>query len=121
MRPRAVLGVRPDKVARVCAWCPDKDAADEWAESRGYEISHGMCDACKNKMLIPAVNTQPTKDYYDDEIAKLEEAEKQKQSQSGQVGRCGDEQGKAPGSHRERQEGRSPSEEPLTGLWGNAR
>lgn len=48
-RPKSVRSVRPDKMAVVCAWCPDKAAGDDWAESRGYEITHGICPECRAK------------------------------------------------------------------------
>jgi hypothetical protein len=37
--------------ALVCAWCPDKDKADRLAESRGLDVSHGVCSACLKKMM----------------------------------------------------------------------
>lgn len=49
MKPHAVIEVRPDKFARVCAWCPDKVAADAWCESRGYDVSHTLCGECAEK------------------------------------------------------------------------
>jgi len=126
MRPHAVLEVRPDKVARVCAWCPDKVAADEWCEGRGYEVSHGMCDACKEKQraLIPAINAKPKQGYYDEEIKRLEEKEKTDALAKAREGRgdgwkC-DERSESTRGENERREGRSPSVESLSDLSGNA-
>lgn len=40
------MSVRSDKVARICAWCPDKKQGEEWAQNRGYETTHGICPKC---------------------------------------------------------------------------
>jgi len=53
MKPHAVMNVRPDKFATVCGWCEDKDSADEWCESRGYDVSHGICKNCTDKLKQP--------------------------------------------------------------------
>ena len=31
---------------RVCAYCPDKKAADALAESKGYDVTHSICPSC---------------------------------------------------------------------------
>ena len=48
--PRAIIAVRPDKTAVICAWCSDRHQADRWAEERDYSLSHGICLSCKAKM-----------------------------------------------------------------------
>lgn len=114
MKPHAVLGVRPDRVARVCAWCPDKALADEWCEARGYEISHGICDACKNKTVIPSTN--PIRE----EIKRLEKEANARSREGGQTRRECDQQSKSGGGESQRREGRSPSAESLGFLPGFA-
>jgi hypothetical protein len=48
--PAAWMGYAPDPkrfcVVRICAWCPDKKAADELALSSGFEITHSICPGC---------------------------------------------------------------------------
>jgi hypothetical protein len=49
MRPKCVLAVRPDKLVTICAWCADKKQGEDWAETRGYETTHGICATCKER------------------------------------------------------------------------
>ncbi len=51
MKPAALICYRPDMVAQICAWCPDKKTADEIALVRGYELNHTICAACAAKLL----------------------------------------------------------------------
>jgi hypothetical protein len=50
--PGAILGlaVTPDGrgMLRVCAWCPkpDKEAAERVARAWGFQVTHGICEAC---------------------------------------------------------------------------
>lgn len=46
MKPRALICLRSDKTANICAWCPDKKAADEFALIGGYELNHTICADC---------------------------------------------------------------------------
>ena len=48
-RPKAIQNLRPDMLAEICAWCADKEAADQWAEERGYDTTHGICPECLKK------------------------------------------------------------------------
>lgn len=41
-------------IAYVCAWCPDKDAADALALSLGLAISHGICRECRAALGFPS-------------------------------------------------------------------
>lgn len=50
MMPGAVMRVRADGFAEICAWCSDKADADRWAETLGYRPSHGICEACQPKL-----------------------------------------------------------------------
>jgi len=50
MKPRALIRHTPDKTAIICAWCPDKEKADEQAEQSGYDISHTICPTCKEQL-----------------------------------------------------------------------
>lgn len=55
--PTAVMGIdQAANVLTVCAWCPTKAAADAWGTARGYQVSHGICQACAGRefpALIP--------------------------------------------------------------------
>jgi hypothetical protein len=46
--PKAWLGASSAdaKLARICAWCPDKSAADALALIHGLMPTHTICDAC---------------------------------------------------------------------------
>jgi hypothetical protein len=32
----------------ICAWCDDVRARTAMLKANGYEVSHGMCEACVN-------------------------------------------------------------------------
>jgi hypothetical protein len=36
---------------RICAWCPDKGEAEMRAAARGYDVTHGICAACADKLM----------------------------------------------------------------------
>lgn len=55
MKPNAVMRVRDDGFAEICAWCSDKADAERWAVALGYQPSHGICDACKTKLCTEVV------------------------------------------------------------------
>jgi|SRR5580692_844416 hypothetical protein len=51
--PRAWLGPAKDFEAptiAVCAWCPDKRAAEVLAEALGLQVTHGICRAHADEM-----------------------------------------------------------------------
>ncbi len=50
MKPRCYMSTRPDGIVRLCSWCPDIKQGNEWAESRGYEVTHGICRLCADKI-----------------------------------------------------------------------
>ena len=50
MKPRCYMSTRPDGVVRLCSWCPDIKQGNEWAESRGYEVTHGICKPCADRI-----------------------------------------------------------------------
>lgn len=54
LRPRAVIRV-DGPLAYICAWCPDKPAADVWAADRGLMASHGICQACKRSVATEVI------------------------------------------------------------------
>lgn len=49
MLPKAIQYLRPDKMAVICAWHEGKEAADEWAKTNGYDMTHGICPECLKK------------------------------------------------------------------------
>lgn len=56
--PSAWMGYAPRKMAgspracvRICAWCPDREQAEALAEAHGYDTTHGLCPACKQKEM----------------------------------------------------------------------
>jgi hypothetical protein len=46
MTPQAVMEVRGDGFVRVCAYCPDKVAADAWVADRGLQATRSICREC---------------------------------------------------------------------------
>jgi hypothetical protein len=49
-RPSSIICVRPDNFTIVCAWCDKENENNNkgklgqlWAEERGQEVSHGIC------------------------------------------------------------------------------
>jgi hypothetical protein len=49
-KPTCVLSIRSDLLAVVCSWCPEEKltrAGTTWAENRGYNVSHGLCEGCE--------------------------------------------------------------------------
>lgn len=42
----------PVGTVKICAWCPDKAAADKIAKDSGLMVTHGMCVACFTKEQI---------------------------------------------------------------------
>ena len=47
------LGIRP-KLVHVCAWCPDKEEQTASARAHGFDVSHGICESCRQG-LFPEV------------------------------------------------------------------
>ena len=53
--PSALMGYAPPlkgasrACVRVCAWCPDKAAAEAEAEKYGHDVTHGICPKCFQK------------------------------------------------------------------------
>jgi mono/diheme cytochrome c family protein len=59
-QPSAILSIEASAappLAVVCAWhgTESKAEADQWAISRGYSLSHGICLECAKKYEVPAV------------------------------------------------------------------
>lgn len=54
--PAAWMGFAPrigDKkraCVKVCGWCPDKETADALAAERGYDVTHGQCPKCYQRI-----------------------------------------------------------------------
>lgn len=51
--PRAFMGYAVHNrrlVVRVCAWCPDKREAEDWARAKGTPVTHGCCPSCAAEM-----------------------------------------------------------------------
>lgn len=50
VHPKAWLGYscvpshRGKAMIRVCAWCPDKRAAEQLAAKYGHEVTHSICE-----------------------------------------------------------------------------
>ncbi len=75
MKPKCILYIRPDNTAIICAWCQSKDKeGDIWAEANGKEISHGMCESHKQKMLddLPIESLLPRSTNITVEITETE-------------------------------------------------
>lgn len=55
LAPRPVAPVR---LVKLCAWCPpvQKRAREAAAHALGCSVTHGVCPACRDKMLaeLPA-------------------------------------------------------------------
>lgn len=50
--PVAWMGLSPDsRTARICAYCPDKNAADARANALNLQMTHGICPECNAKFL----------------------------------------------------------------------
>ena len=47
----AVDPTSADVAARVCAWCPDKEAAELEAARLNLTITHGICPTCAGVQL----------------------------------------------------------------------
>ena len=47
------------RTAIVCAWCPDKAAADTYAAAQGLPVSHGICPACRAAHFPRAIPHTP--------------------------------------------------------------
>ena len=41
----------PRACVRICAWCPDKAEADRLAYIWGYDVTHGQCPACVQRVM----------------------------------------------------------------------
>jgi hypothetical protein len=39
----------PSQLVTVCAWCPDKEEQTASARAHGFDVTHGICDSCKEK------------------------------------------------------------------------
>lgn len=49
----AYLGISPDFItptARICAWCPDRAAAELMAASSGMDCTHTICARCADAL-----------------------------------------------------------------------
>ena len=49
-RPHAVLYINDAAFAGVCAWCSDKEEADEWCQKQGFVTTHSICPACRARL-----------------------------------------------------------------------
>ena len=49
--PQAWMGYAAPDTIRVCAWCPDKSAADRLAREQHFKATHSMCVTCYQKQL----------------------------------------------------------------------
>lgn len=58
-RLRSVINIRPDKMAVVCFYCPDKKQADQYFEENGYEVTHDVCPNCTERYKMDSL--KPTK------------------------------------------------------------
>lgn len=58
--PPAMMSLT-DNTVTVCAWCPTKDQADQWAKNRGYSVSHGICPICMAAQM-PQMPQTPNSD-----------------------------------------------------------
>ena len=50
-RPQAVLSVTDNAVACVCAWCADKDEADDWCLAEGFDMTHTVRPTCRARSI----------------------------------------------------------------------
>ena len=50
-KPIAWLGFAPSGLVRICAWCPDKDVADQIAKDNGLRVTHTCCEVCHEKQV----------------------------------------------------------------------
>lgn len=51
-QPPSIIRVT-DTAAHICAWCDVDDAGGKWAGERCLIASHGICEVCRVKLLIP--------------------------------------------------------------------
>lgn len=40
---------REQRLVSICAWCPDHREQTESARAHGFDVSHGICQACLEK------------------------------------------------------------------------
>lgn len=40
-----------DVMVRICAWCPDKEAAEREARRLCLKVTHGVCPKCYGEQL----------------------------------------------------------------------
>lgn len=40
-----------DVMVRICAWCPDKEAAEREAKRLCVKVTHGICKTCAGRQL----------------------------------------------------------------------
>lgn len=50
----------PDRVARICARCPDKAEAEAYAKAQGMECTHGECQACNEAFMAEILEYSKT-------------------------------------------------------------
>jgi len=52
---KSTIEIRPDKMAVVCFYCADKQAATDYFETCGYEVSHEICAKCIEKYKMDSL------------------------------------------------------------------
>ena len=43
--------IEREQPIEVCAWCPDKDARTADAARWGVRVTHGICPACRDRVM----------------------------------------------------------------------
>lgn len=56
--PVAWMGYAAPDTIKICAWCPDKFAADRLAREQHFKVTHGMCVDCYQKQLSELLGEQ---------------------------------------------------------------
>lgn len=44
------MNPRKKELKIVCAWCPDAKKKTKELEAQGYDVSHGICPKCLDKL-----------------------------------------------------------------------
>lgn len=52
------------KLIIICAWCPDNKEQTENARAHGFDVTHGMCPACKAKWGDTEPDTEIHEEFY---------------------------------------------------------
>lgn len=47
--------LKPKPIITICAWCPTKAENDRVLKANGFQVSHGICPTCKEKLMGGAV------------------------------------------------------------------